>query len=167
MIPSSSCPQWPPEKSGQPNRRPRRCSQSYTTQWDMIAGCHWRRPACPPRNVKPRSTAAPPRAMNTRQCSAEPVLLVDGFKHLVPTQYLELNQNEAGSPQKTFTLIELPSLVRTDRAYRSTNRAKVFWFFFSKKNCYLLAILLEIYGLLCLNLSTSFPISREALAGQP
>jgi hypothetical protein len=28
-------------------------------------------------------------------------------------------------------------LVRTDRAYRSTNRAKVFWFFFSKKNCLL------------------------------
>jgi hypothetical protein len=36
MIPSSSCPQWPPDKSGQPSRRPRRCSQSYTTQWDTI-----------------------------------------------------------------------------------------------------------------------------------
>jgi hypothetical protein len=36
MNPSSSCPQWQPDKPGQPSRRTRLGNQSYTTPWGTI-----------------------------------------------------------------------------------------------------------------------------------
>jgi ribonuclease J len=38
MNPSSSCPQWQPDKPGQPSRRTRLGNQSYTTPWGTIRG---------------------------------------------------------------------------------------------------------------------------------
>jgi hypothetical protein len=72
-------------------------------------------------------------------------LLVDGIPRLVLAQSDAAKRNEAkasmqeGSSSflKKRTKKLLLSSVRCGRAHRVTNIVKVFWFFFSKKNCFL------------------------------